>query len=380
MKNKIKYLVKSNKKFYKTLSVLKCIFDSEWIPQKYIGLKYPQTMQFPITNACNLKCIMCNIHNMPVINEMNIEIFRNVIKNPLFNNVKDIGINGGEPFLHPELLAFIEEIVKLPNLKNINMISNGCLTKLILEKSKEIYKICKERNISLHISFSLDGYGEVHDNIRGVEGTFEKVISTVDSIVKNQFLYCDSYDVSCTVVQQNVNYLVELDEFANLKKYPISYRIGSNISRLNNIKLAEKFNVFNNTGCKQTAKEFFFSKFYNANNIFEKIKYYLCFLQLEGEVYNRPMECVWQHSGVTLEPNGDMFFCTVNDVKIANVKVDNNIEKIFFSEKIKKVRKHMILDHCSKCTHHNYGKAKIRTLMFFIKKVWQDRIWVKQFK
>ena len=184
-------------------------------------LKYPKVIQLPITLKCNSRCIMCNVWNMDYSNEYDIHEFSKIIHDPLFKKVESIGINGGEPSLLKNLTAYAEEILTLPSLKSLNIISHGFNSKRLLKSIKNIYQSCKEKGIDFHISISLDGVGKIHDRVRGVNGVFNKTIKTIDEIVNNQSLYCDSFDVGCTIVNQNIDYLLELDAFIKIKKYKI---------------------------------------------------------------------------------------------------------------------------------------------------------------
>jgi MoaA/NifB/PqqE/SkfB family radical SAM enzyme len=73
-------------------------------------------------------------------------------------------IRGGEPFLFPGIIELLEYI----RAKGINMSidTNGTM----LEK----YAADLVRIGNMHITFSVDGPEEIHDSVRGVEGSFRK--------------------------------------------------------------------------------------------------------------------------------------------------------------------------------------------------------------
>ena len=62
--------------------------------------------------------------------------------------------------------------------------------------------------------------------LRGIPNVFSKTIETISSIVNNKEIYCDSYDIGCTVVKQNVDYLAELESFAEKMNWNIKFRLG----------------------------------------------------------------------------------------------------------------------------------------------------------
>lgn len=62
-------------------------------------LGYPHTLQFPITNKCNLDCVMCNIHGNDSKNELSKDEISRILQDSIFKKVESVGVNGGEPFI-----------------------------------------------------------------------------------------------------------------------------------------------------------------------------------------------------------------------------------------------------------------------------------------
>ncbi|NLF44279.1 MAG: radical SAM protein [Bacteroidales bacterium] len=184
-------------------------------------IKYPKVLQLPITNKCNCRCVMCNIWKNKNTIEFSLDEFAKFLKDPIFKKIESVGINGGEPSLLPNLPDYVDSILTLPKLKHVNIISNGLLSKRFLFVVEEIYKRCKKNKVTFHLSFSLDGVGNIHNTIRGIPNAFEKVVSTIDAVKSNKLKYCDDFNIGCTIVNQNVNNLVELEAFAKAKEYPI---------------------------------------------------------------------------------------------------------------------------------------------------------------
>ena len=63
-------------------------------------IRYPQVINFPITNKCNYRCAMCNVwkpeHSS--LKDMTPAEINEVFCQELFKKVKHVGISGGEPF------------------------------------------------------------------------------------------------------------------------------------------------------------------------------------------------------------------------------------------------------------------------------------------
>lgn len=137
-----------------------------------------------VTYRCNSRCRMCNIWKR--------QDFTGEFKPEDLNNLpadlRDINLTGGEPFLRPDL----PEIVKVANRRcpkaKIVISSNGFASELIAAQMEKILAIKPD----IGVAISLDGAGEAHDRIRGIDGGFDKVRVTLDKLkrlgVKNMRL------------------------------------------------------------------------------------------------------------------------------------------------------------------------------------------------
>jgi len=136
-------------------------------------IKMPNDLVLAITYNCNSKCRMCNIwktEQMPILDLAEYK--------KLPDSLHEVNITGGEPFLSPNLIEIIKIIIAKNPQVRIIISSNGFATELIKAKMQEILKIKPD----IGIGISLDGIGEVHDQIRGVPGGFQKVLNTIKAL------------------------------------------------------------------------------------------------------------------------------------------------------------------------------------------------------
>jgi len=143
--------------------------------------KAPRVLTFMLTYRCNLRCTMCwqwgeqgLFHEMPKeheIRQLDLETLRSVI-----DDVAGVGtgvfIWGGEPFLHRDLIPFLEHVKSRGLYCSIN--TNG--TYLPREAARLV-----EMGVDA-IMVSVDGPREVHDRIRGMEGSFGKIAEGVRAV------------------------------------------------------------------------------------------------------------------------------------------------------------------------------------------------------
>lgn len=123
-----------------------------------------------VTYLCNSRCIMCNIWQIKDLPTLKAEEY---LKLP--PTLKDINISGGEPFLRPDLVQIIANIVRACPKANIIISTNGFSTDLIISRMKEIIKIKPD----IGVSVSIDGVGEKHYEVRRIPGGFEKDLDTL---------------------------------------------------------------------------------------------------------------------------------------------------------------------------------------------------------
>ena len=340
--------------------------------------KYPKVIQLPITYNCNSRCVMCNVWKMDHSNEANIDEFAKFMSDPIFKEVEAVGINGGEPSLVPNLSEYANEILKLPKIIDLNIISHGFSQKPLLKSLKEIYKLCCKKGVSFHVSISLDGVGEIHNTVRGKTNVFEKTTSTIDEIVNNQHKYCDTYDIGCTIVNQNIYYLIELDNFAKRKGYNIKYRLGIENKRIESYKLKDQYSVIDSPR-RQNAKEFFHYQTSQAKNFQNKFKYFSIFYWLYAENPKRNLGCTWKNEGITLDSRGKLYYCAVASKSIGSLRKESG-EKIFFDYDNIQYRKIIIKNSCDNCIHDYNGKPYIGDVLIFLKYYIFEKIWCKIYR
>ncbi|MFZ5968927.1 MAG: radical SAM protein [Bacillota bacterium] len=324
---------------------------------KGLGKKLPTVLQLPITGKCNLKCKMCNVPSMNDNKDFIIIDLKNAFKDKVFSRIKSVGVNGGEPFLKNNLEEYIETLFLLPNLKDISIISNGVLSSQILKKLELIYSMCRNKGVKLNVTFSIDGYGEKHDEIRGIKGSFVKTIDTIKSIQINKGKYCDNLGVICTISRYNIYSLSQLESYFKVNNLPkISYQLAIQHKRLSNEDLVEEFSIMNDKHMKMVAREFFFSKYCET----KEVRYYYIFKYILNNFSNRMLSCMWQSDAITIDASGNICYCAVESDKIGAIN-DANIYGQVFKKQNLEYRKNIIESKCNNCIHYSDSKPYIKS-------------------
>lgn len=166
-----------------------------------------------LTSACNLQCSHCFYWKKINTNDnLSLKEFEKLASKMPF--LGRIIFTGGEPFLRKDIEKIIPVFYKFSKPFYITIPTNGFLTNIITEKTKEILEKCPDSFIN--ISLSLDGIGEKRDKIVNKAGSFQKLIETASELKKLQKIFPNlGITVITTQTSQNENRLREIFDFAN---------------------------------------------------------------------------------------------------------------------------------------------------------------------
>lgn len=126
-----------------------------------------------------------------------------------------IGIIGGEPFIHPHIF----EILK--NLKD-NGFRYAITTNLALLNDQKIANLLAIGVNDLRIS--LDGPKKVHDSIRNIPGTFEKIMINLQKIRSADNGNKIPIKFNSVICPENIEYLAEMPAIAKKFNADLSFQ------------------------------------------------------------------------------------------------------------------------------------------------------------
>ncbi|PIQ91059.1 MAG: hypothetical protein COV71_01260 [Candidatus Omnitrophica bacterium CG11_big_fil_rev_8_21_14_0_20_41_12] len=172
------------------------------------GLAFtPLRVQLEVTGTCNLKCEFCcqDQEYKQGKEELSLAEIKSVIDQiPRFTLLT---FSGGEPLLRKDIKEIINYALEKKHFCNIS--TNGVLL------NNEIIELLVKKGF-LAISVSLDGMVEIHDKLRGVPQTFERVknnLITLSAIKKEQKKKFPLLDVKTVMTDKNIEELVKLYSF-----------------------------------------------------------------------------------------------------------------------------------------------------------------------
>jgi len=312
----------------------------------------PYKVTFISTYKCNSRCKTCNVWK---IYQENPKKYREELSKEetikIINSMKDdiiwLNFTGGEPILKKNLAETIREAYDLcRNLSIINIPTNGLLPKKELEFFDKISKHCKKTAISA--TLSLDGFEEIHDDIRGIKGAFKKVIESYKKLKTLEKKYKNfSVSFQMTISEMNIHQAEKLFRFIQTKsRYPVvNFAIESEVFHNKGLKVDIRKKDINEIKriINKINKNF---KIRNPNNYFAKR--YLTHTKYFLKKEKAPIRCFASYSTITIDPYGNVWPCPHICKPIANVRQNNyNMKKILKSNEAKKVRKE--ITNCRMC-------------------------------
>ncbi len=142
--------------------------------------QYPlNAIYFYLTKGCNLRCCHCWIEPSAQSNNsvsLSLDLFKSIIDQAKPLGLSSLKLTGGEPLLHPQISEILD-FIKIEEL-SLNVETNGVLcTK---ELAKKIV-LCKNSFVSVSIDAAS---ASIHDQIRGVGGSFEGAKQGVRNLVE----------------------------------------------------------------------------------------------------------------------------------------------------------------------------------------------------
>jgi MoaA/NifB/PqqE/SkfB family radical SAM enzyme len=136
----------------------------------------PEVVTFLVTLRCNLKCQMCDVWKIEDYPEMKLDQIDQIFSD--LGRLSVVRLSGGEPFLRKDMAEIISIVRKRSNPEYIQINTNGMVQGRVLSTLETVD--CS----NIHIKVSIDAMDETHDEVRGVEGSFNKTVDTLKQLVE----------------------------------------------------------------------------------------------------------------------------------------------------------------------------------------------------
>lgn len=179
-----------------------------FIEKKFGEQPFPVSVHIEIISKCNERCIHCYIPHKFKTQLMSPNMFYDLLDQCRDLNIQHVTISGGEPMLHKNFIGFLKRCRE--HDMSVNVLSN--LTLMNEEMVAEM-----KRNPLLGVQTSVYSVrSEVHDAITMSDGSLQKTLQSVLSLVENRI----PVQISCPIMKANLNCYKEVRDWAD--KYNIT--------------------------------------------------------------------------------------------------------------------------------------------------------------
>jgi len=165
-------------------------------------VKMPIDCVLALTYNCNARCTMCDIWKIKNSPELTLA---DLAKLP--DSLRDVNLSGGEPFLRKDLPEIVATVKKACPKARLVISSNGFLTPVIERAMEKILKIAPD----IGVAFSIDGMGEMHNEMRGIPGGFDRVMESLKALQK---MGMTNLRLAFTITEKNVTHFDQVYDLA----------------------------------------------------------------------------------------------------------------------------------------------------------------------
>ncbi len=172
------------------------------LAKKVIHKDQPEHIIFFVTATCNMRCSMCFYETSlnQKQNELSLEEITKISKSmPPFHWLQ---ISGGETFLRKDLDKIVGLFARNNKTHFFNIPTNGFYTDKILLLTENMLR--DNPSAFVNIAISILGMRDVHDEITGIKGSFDKAMVSYGKLKELQKKY-SNMGLSFSVNQNSAN-------------------------------------------------------------------------------------------------------------------------------------------------------------------------------
>ncbi|MBI2483141.1 radical SAM protein [Candidatus Uhrbacteria bacterium] len=166
-----------------------------------------------VTYLCNSRCTMCDFWKETRQPTMTVEDYRK-----LPPTLRDINVSGGEPFLHPQIVAIVRALHETCPKARITISTNGFLTDLICKRTRDILEFLPD----IGIRISIDGVGDMHERIRRIPQALQKDLATLRGL---RAIGVRDIGFGYTMTEENVEHCTKVYALAQQERVDCTWAV-----------------------------------------------------------------------------------------------------------------------------------------------------------
>ena len=290
----------------------------------------PTVLIYNCTFVCDARCTMCNNWTRGNRKEdMTLAQIEQVFDHRFWGAIENLNISGGEPTTRNDLPEMVEMFQrKLPRLRKIGINTTGLTPQRAIPMLTRIAKFCAEHELLFSARVSLDGIGEVHNQVRDVKRGFDKAGQTIEAMQKlSNELSNFQFGIASTIFATNLQDAENILKWCREKNLDVVF----NMLRFTDNMLGNR-DLEASVGFKEREEEFmrkfFLERVQEGSVLSGQAFMYLHYADMIANGYVRTMPCPFRSQGLLLNPNGDLFYCENSDL-LGNV-LDQGANELYF--------------------------------------------------
>ena len=290
----------------------------------------PTVLIYNCTFVCDARCQMCgNWKRGDRKSDMSLEELDGVMHHPFWGALENLNISGGEPTTRNDLPEMVELFQRrLPRLRKIGINTTGLTPHRAIPMLTRIVKFCAEHDLPISMRVSLDGIGDIHNQIRKVKRGFDKAGETITAM---QALAAEhgnfQFGIAATIFATNLEDARNILGWARERDLDVVFnmlRFTENM--LGNRDLEEEIGFKKRE--EEFMRQFFLERVQEESVLSGQSFMYLHYADMIANGYIRTMPCPFRSQGLLLNPDGMLFYCE-NSKPLGNVR-DATAESIYF--------------------------------------------------
>lgn len=290
----------------------------------------PTVLIYNCTFVCDARCEMCNNWKRgDRKSDMTLEQVDRAMHHPFWGAIENLNISGGEPTTRNDLPELTELLIRrLPRVRKVGINTTGLTPHRAIPQLTRIVEFCAARDLPISVRVSLDGIGEIHDQVRKVKRGFDKAGETIAAMealarTHDQFQFGIAATIFATNMEDARNILAwsrerNLDIVFNMLRFTDAMLGNRELENTIRLKLAEE----------DFMRQFFLERVQEESVLSGQSFQYLHYADMIANGYVRTMPCPFRSQGLLLNPDGELFYCE-NSKSLGSVQ-QATAEELYF--------------------------------------------------
>jgi len=346
--------------FFDRLPSYKAAQTSASLLTPYISndrLPRPFIWTFVVTRRCNSRCKMCNIWEEKDSPLLSLDQIRHMFGKDDFSFIRQMVLTGGEPTMRsdlPELFEIVREAC--PGLERVELATSGLNTRRTLDHVRRMLETVERspgRIKHFVVQVSVDGIGEMHDDIRGIAGFFGILRKTLDGLAELEEHYpILSRKLSCVLMPRNLGQVEPLRAMAREMRIPIYFSpVVMSGAYYRNLDDGGELTFVSGEGRNGEAVQVFEAL---ARDEPSGVQFYYGDVSRMLQGARRGRTCMMGYFGCILEYDGNVYPCVNYEMNSFGNLLEKSFDEIWFGPQARSARGELRRQGCPTCVSMCY--------------------------